>query len=112
MHNDWQKEFNASITIRDTDGVIIYMNDKSVEFFKKDGGRELIGKSLFDCHSEQSNKIIKELISEKKTNVYSIEKNGIKKIIYQTPFIENGMMRGIVEMILEIPFDMPHHVRS
>ncbi len=42
----------------------------------------------------------------------AIGKNGVKKLIYQTPWIENGEFRGLVELSLEIPFEMPHFVRK
>ena len=112
MNTPLIKEINASVMFCDVNGKIIEMNDRAAEMFADNGGYELIGKSLFDCHSEQSNKIIKGLIEEKKTNVYTIEKNGIKKLIYQTPWCENGEVKGLVEISLEIPFDMPHHIRS
>lgn len=111
MNIDWVKEFPGAVTICDIDGKIIYMNDKSASVFKDDGGLELVGKDLFDCHSEVSNKIIRELISDKKINVYTIEKNGTKKMIYQSPWFENGEMKGLVELSIEIPFEMPHHKR-
>ena len=50
-------------------------------------------------------------MNEKKPNVYTIEKNGIKKLIYQSPWFEKGVMKGLVELSLEIPFDMPHFIR-
>lgn len=111
MNINWIKEFSAAITICDTEGKIIEMNKKSAEVFINDGGNNLIGKNLFDCHSDNSTSIIKELIAEKKSNVYTIEKNGIKKLIYQAPWYENGKLKGLVELSVEIPFEMPHHKR-
>ena len=46
------------------------------------------------------------------TNVYTIEKGGVKKLIYQAPWYQDGEYRGIVELSLPIPFVMPHFVRS
>ena len=112
MNTNLFKEINASIMFCDVNWKIIEMNDKAAELFAEDGGYGLAGKSLFDCHSEQSKKIIKELINEKKTNVYTIEKNGNKKLIYQTPWYENGEVKGLVEISMDIPLNMPHHVRS
>lgn len=109
--NGWQKEFNGAITICDTNGVIIEMNEKASITFINDGGYELIGKNLFDCHSPTSNDIIKRLMANKETNVYTIEKTGIKKLIYQSPWLENGVIKGMIELSLEIPFEMPHHIR-
>jgi transcriptional regulator with PAS, ATPase and Fis domain len=111
MINNWLKEFSAAVTICDLNGTIIEMNDRSAEVFKDNGGYQLIGKSLFDCHSENSVEIIKDLLANKSVNVYTIEKNGIKKLIYQSPWYENGKLKGLVELSLEIPFDMPHHIR-
>jgi len=112
MMPDYIKELNAAITVSDVEGKIIEMNDKAAKTLANDGGYELIGKNLFGCHSEQSNNIIKSLITENKTNVYTIEKNGVKKLIYQTPWYDNGELKGLVEISIEIPFEMPHHIRS
>lgn len=112
MEINWTKEFISAVTICDVEGKIIYMNDKAASMFSKSGGYELIGKSLFECHNERSNDIIKDLIQSGKTNSYTIEKEGIKKLIFQSPWYENGKVMGLVEISHEIPFDLPHHIRS
>jgi transcriptional regulator with PAS, ATPase and Fis domain len=109
---NWEKEFPAAITVTNNENKIIYMNERSLQVFEKDGGSKLLGANLFECHSAPSNEIIEEIISSKKTNVYTIEKNGIKKLIYQSPWYENGEYKGLVELSLEIPFNLPHFVRS
>lgn len=109
---DWTKQFPAAITISDLNGTIIYMNDKAASVFAGDGGYNLIGKSLFDCHSRAANDKINEIINSKNPNAYTIEKNGTKKLIYQAPYYENDKICGIVELSIEIPFNMPHHIRS
>lgn len=108
---DWFKETAFAVTICDTDGIVVYMNEKSAKTFEKWGGKELVGKSLFGCHSDKSVSKIKELIATKGTNSYTIDKNGIKKLIYQTPWYNNGEVAGLVELSLEIPHEMPHFVR-
>jgi hypothetical protein len=45
-------------------------------------------------------------------NVYTIEKDGVKRLIYQAPRYEGGEYQGIVELSLPIPFELPHFVRS
>lgn len=109
---NWFKEFPAAITVCNANGVIIEMNDKSIQTFQNDGGKELIGKNLFDCHPEPSKSTVKELLKQQKTNCYTIEKNGKKKLIYQSPWFENGKYSGLVELSFEIPVDMPHHIRE
>ena len=110
--NDWVKEFPAAVTVCDADGVMREMNDKSVETFQSDGGAELIGRNLLDCHPEPSRTTLVGLLNDKKVNAYTIEKNGKKKLIYQAPWFVEGEYRGLVELSLEIPFDMPHFVRD
>ncbi len=109
---DWIKEFNCAITVCDTNGIIVAMNDKSVEVFKDEGGSELIGKNLFDCHPEPSRTKLKQMVEQQTENVYTIEKNGKKKLIYQSPWYEKEIYKGFVELSLEIPFELPHFKRS
>jgi hypothetical protein len=45
-------------------------------------------------------------------NVYTIEKKGKKKLIYQAPWFHNGAFGGLVELSLEIPFETPHFIRD
>ncbi len=45
-------------------------------------------------------------------NVYTIEKKGKKKLIYQAPWFLDGAFGGLVELSLEIPFEMPHFIRD
>jgi transcriptional regulator with PAS, ATPase and Fis domain len=111
MQQDWIKEFPAAITVCDNEGIITGMNNKSAASFEKDGGYDLIGKNLHDCHKQSSNDKIKEIIDDKINNIYTIEKNGIKKLIFQSPHYENGEVKGLVEIVFEIPFEIPHFVR-
>ncbi|MFA6456626.1 MAG: PAS domain-containing protein [Bacteroidota bacterium] len=103
---------NAAVTVCDSEGVIVYMNDKSQEVFKNDGGKELIGKSLFDCHPEPALSKVQELMASGRTNIYSIEKLGKKKLIYQSPWYENGINKGMVELSIELPEEMAHFIRK
>ncbi|MBU2445191.1 MAG: PAS domain-containing protein [Bacteroidetes bacterium] len=109
---DWQKEFQCAITICDTDGVIIYMNDKAAKDFEKDGGQDLIGTNVLDCHPEPSKSQLKDMLLNQKTNIYTIEKNGIRKLIYQSPIYESNIYIGLIEISFEIPFEMEHFVRK
>ncbi len=109
---DWADTINGAITVCDADGIIIYMNETSQRSFEKDGGKNLVGKSLFPCHKPESAQLIKEFMENGKTNAYTILKKGVKKLIYQTPFYENGKVAGLVEFSFVLPEDMPHHNRD
>ena len=75
-------------------------------------GQALIVLNLFNCHPENDKEKVLNLLSRQEKNVYTIEKNGIKKLIYQSPWMENGEYAGFVEISMEIPMDMPHFIRS
>ena len=45
-------------------------------------------------------------------SVYTIEKNGVRKMIYQTPWRVDGVVGGLAEISMEIPAEMPHHIRN
>ena len=111
MNSKWIKEFPAAITVCDTNGTITEMNQKSAAVFGNDGGYDLIGKNMFGCHTDASKEKIKEIMNKQNPNIYTIEKNGNKKLIYQSPWFENGEMKGLVELSIEIPFEMPHFIR-
>lgn len=109
---DFIEKLDGAITVTNEKGEIIYMNEKADKVFQKDGGRALYGSNLMDCHSETSRKKIEEIIRTGQNNAYTIEKNGKKKLIFQTPWISEGEYKGLVEISLEIPFEMQHFVRS
>ncbi len=110
--HEWIKEFPGAITVCNAEGIIVGMNDRAARTFEKDGGYALVGKPLLDCHSEPSRGKVQQLLVSRAKNVYTIEKNGVKKLIFQTPWFKNGEYAGFVELSLEIPFEMPHFVRS
>ena len=101
-------ELPFAVTVCDTRGTIVYMNNKSHSTFSG----ELIGKSLFDCHNEYSARTIREIMATGIPNSYTIEKKGIKKLIHQSPWFENGKLAGLIEISIEIPFEMPHFIRD
>lgn len=108
----WIEEFPAAVTVCDSDGIILAMNARSAETFQKSGGKALIGSNLLDCHPEPARTKLREMLASGKKNVYTIEKHGIKKLIYQSPWYEDGQYRGFVELALELPAAMPHFVRD
>jgi transcriptional regulator with PAS, ATPase and Fis domain len=109
---NWFNEVPFAITVCDEKGIVLEMNEKSTITFSKDGGKALIGKSLLDCHSEKSRGMILEMMQSEKVNIYTIEKNGQKKLIYQCPWYVEGKMAGLVELSLVLPNDIPHFVRG
>jgi len=110
--HEWIKEFPAAITVCDEEGIILEMNDKAAKTFEKDGGYKLIGSNMLDCHPDSARKKTERLLAARVKNVYTIEKNGVKKIIYQSPWYKEGKYAGFVELSLEIPLEMLHFIRT
>lgn len=103
---DFFKEINVSITISDTEGNVVYMNDKAKSVFS-----DMVGKNMMGCHKASSQETIKRLINEKETNVYTIQKGDVKKMIYQTPWYVDGEIKGLIEYSIILPENMPHYIR-
>jgi transcriptional regulator with PAS, ATPase and Fis domain len=108
----WVKEFPGAITVCDADGIILEMNDKAARTFEKDGGASLVGRNMLDCHPEPARGKTERLLAAREKNVYTIEKNGVKKLIFQSPWYKDGQYSGFVEVSLEIPVELPHFVRT
>lgn len=104
----WPTEFPGGITVCDREGIVVFMNQRSIETF----GKNLVGKSLLDCHPGAARAKLLAQLKEPQANAYTIEKKGQKKLIYQSPWFENGEFGGLVELSLIVPAEMPHFVRS
>lgn len=108
---DWAWAMNCAVTVCDAGCNIVYMNKRSRETFASHG--DLIGKNLLDCHSPRSVEIIRRLLATGGQNCYTIEKGGVRKMIFQTAWrLDDGTVGGLVELSMVIPADMPHYVRQ
>lgn len=101
-----------AVTVCDRDGTILAMNDKSTATFANDGGAALIGSNVLDCHPEPSRTMLAGMLEHGNANIYTIEKNGVKKIIIQSPWFREGKFAGLIELSVQIPDEMPHFVRG
>ncbi len=109
---DWWKEFPGAVTVCDSRGIILWMNDRSATTFEADGGYALVGKNLLDCHPEPARSKVRTMLETHERNVYTIEKAGTRKLIYQSPWYTNWVYGGFIELSLEIPAEMKHFIRK
>ena len=107
--HQWVKEFPGTIEVCDVNGILLEMNDRAE---KQEGGRERIGTNILDCHPEPARTRLQQMLESGQRNVYTIEKKGKRKLIYQAPWYVDGRYSGFVELSLEIPETMPHFVRQ
>ncbi len=112
MSHAWIKSYPGAITVCDADGIILEMNDRAIDMFKDDGGEKLIGKNVLECHPEPARSRLADLLRTQQQNMYTIEKNGNKKLIVQTPWYDHGRYSGFVEISLTLPMSMPHFIRT
>jgi PAS domain-containing protein len=108
----WVDELPVAITVCDANGTIVDMNERAAETFQSEGGRALIGTDVLACHPEPARTKLGRLLASNQRNVYTVEKRGVKKLIYQSPWFEHGRYAGFVELSLELPADIPHFVRE
>jgi len=109
---DWAMKVNCAITVADADCRIIYMNERSRSTFAARGGADLIGHNLMEYHNDRSKSIITRLLNEGGTNAYTIEKEGQRKMIFQSAWFDrDGKVAGLVEISMVIPAEMPHYIR-
>ncbi len=55
-------EDKAPVVICNLEHTIIYMNPVACEHYAKQGGADLLGKSLLDCHNAKSNEMINRVL--------------------------------------------------
>jgi len=84
----------------------------SCRTFVKDGGADLVGKSLMDCHPEAAREKLEEMLKTHQPNCYTIEMGGVKKLIYQTPWFDGELFGGLIEFSFPIPMEMSHFIRN
>ena len=112
MKKIWLDSIDAGITICDKNGIITYLNEKAAADLSKYGGFKLLGKNLLDCHNESSKQILKDMFEKVSERIYTIEKEGVKKLICQKPFFEKDKFAGILEFVVVLPAEMPHYIRD
>ncbi len=56
-------EDHCAVVICDLEHKIIYMNPAACDRYGNRGGKELVGRSLLDCHNSRSNEMIKKVVS-------------------------------------------------
>lgn len=82
---DWSESLDCAVTLCDNEGTVLYQNARSRQV-----NGDVRGRSLIPCHNERSRGIIARLLAEGGKNVYTIEKRGVRKLIYQTVWRRAG----------------------
>ena len=83
---------DAPVVICDINHNIVYMNPSSI---KKYGGRDITGKSIFDCHNGESVEKIKKVVdwfklSENNNKVFTYRNDEQNKDVYMIALRDDG----------------------
>jgi hypothetical protein len=105
---NWARELPAAITVCVRQGIILEMNDKAKCTFSGD----LVGRNVMDCHPEPARAKLAELLATGKSNVYTIVKKGRRKLIFQSPWYQDGQFAGLLEISIELPASLPYFRRD
>ena len=76
-----------AVVLCDLEHTIIYMNPAAIKRYSKSGGKELVGKSLLDCHNKNSGILINKIIdwfkeSDDNNKVYTFYNEKENKDVY------------------------------
>ena len=112
MKHDYFEGADVAVTICAKDGTILDMNAKSKKTFLKPGMPEIIGQNVLDCHPEPARSLLADMLENPRTNVYTVEKEGVKKLIFQTPWYDDGEYAGFMELSMVLPDVIPNKVRK
>lgn len=99
---NWFDEVAFPVTVCDKTGIIVYMNQASIDEFEPDGGKELLGKSLMDCHPQPAREILVEMLEKQIPHTYISRADGKEYFVHEAPWFENGKYQGFVEVSIEI----------
>jgi len=108
----WFEELPCSVTVCDGRYRILYLNRRSAEVNARDGGKTLVGRNLMDCHPPEAQAKLRKVMASGRPNIYTVEKKGVHKMVYQAHWKRRGRPAGLVEITFELPRKIPHFIRE
>ena len=92
----------AAVVICNLKHEIIYMNPAAMHSYEKWGGDKLIGKSLLECHNQESREKIQQVVDwfaadESHNIVYTFHNEKQNKDVYMVALRDEGKLIGYYE---------------
>jgi hypothetical protein len=106
MIENYFESVAVAMTVCDKEGKVVYQNQRAISALG-----DARGANFQECHKPSSWEAIQQMLTQGNSNAYTIEKKGVKKLIYQTPWYQGGEVAGLVEYSIVLPEDMPHKIR-
>lgn len=108
----WVKELPAEILVCDPSGIILEMNAQAGILFAEDGGCDLLGANVLDCHPDPARAKLERMLKKQTANSYFNTENGEKRFFFQSPWYKEGRYAGFVEISFGVPQAIPHFIRE
>jgi DUF438 domain-containing protein len=99
--------FKDPVLFTDTDHIVRYMNKVAMSFYKE--GKDLIGKSLFNCHNAESQREIIDILAAMRAGKVEerlITDNEEKRVYMRAVRDQKGQVIGYYERY-ELPGNQP-----
>ena len=106
------QELPAEVTVTDITGTIIEMNHEAKVLFAKEGGGNLLGSDVLDCHPDPSRGKLEHMLGRQTSNAYLNTEGGEKRFFFQAPWWKDGQYAGFVEISFVVPDELPHFIRG
>lgn len=101
---DYFEFADIAVTVIDKDGRIMDMNEMAKKTYVRPGGSSLIGDNALDYHPAPAKSILEDMLANPRTNIYTLEKDGTKKLIFQCPwYYEDRRYAGYIEVAIVLP---------
>lgn len=109
---EWFEQIPCSVMVCDRRYKILYVNGKAAKDHAEDGGKALVGTNLMDCHPSGAQEKLRKVMTSGRPNTYTTQKGKAKKLVYQCQWKKGGRVGGLVQLVVELPGDMPNFVRT
>lgn len=100
---EWFEHLPCALTVCDRDYKILYLNKAAAEVNAESGGKALIGRSLLDCHPQRARRMLRRVMASGKPHVFTTERRGVKKMVYEAHWQNDGEVGGMVEVYFRLP---------
>lgn len=99
MYKELLNALVVPIVMCDNEHTIVYMNKAAEQQYKKFGGSSILGKSIFDCHNDNSTKMILEVFTKMQDGVdeVMISENDKRKAFMTAVRDDAGQLIGYYE---------------
>ncbi len=95
----------AAVTVADETYQITFMNDLAIAHYADDGGAELIGTDLLECHNAEHQAVIRTAYARYRagdltpTRYRSDKEDGTRVGVVHIPLMVKRQFRGVAELI-------------